>query len=620
MKRIKDHSLMSKAVSLFILLFLGTLVLHGGVDDNYYKLSDYGGSLSSALTAIGDTKVKLLIDENCQVSTNQVVKQNITLCFVRGKVINIDYCREVSIHGPIEAGAYQIFSGQGYVKGTIKNKSVFPQWWGAVVDDEKDDTDAIKQALYYLQFGAGGELYFLKGQYIISQGIEMYSASDITLKGDKNAILFVKNGTNKTMFYGRYLSNVTIDGLTFDGNRDNQTEGAWPFETCGAFIISQSKHVRIQNCTFRNFIYGICACGENTINVIFDKNYFSNCNSDIDTFGQGYVITNNISDGCTGASIQIEPPNSLAMINEVLPYDLQWDDHILLSLENVISGNTIRGGIYGIVIHSGVCGITISNNTIANVQSCGIKAYHNNIKDIVITGNTIRNVTSETTVLPWTSYGAGIALANPMNCVVSNNIIEYAHTGIYSYKGNRTVITGNICSFNRTSGICAYSMTGGSILNNLLYNNNLNKKTTTSWWANSGILVHSSHNLTIDQNSTIETKGNQRNCVHIYNASAACSNINIGRNFAVGTTHGAVEPLNSTAFSEECPVSTGVNFVTKIKHRHKVRDVGSSAPTTGDWNRGDIMWNSSPASGSNIGWVCVVSGTPGTWKSFGSID
>ena len=48
--------------------------------------------------------------------------------------------------------------------------------------------------------------------------------------------------------------------------------------------------------------------------------------------------------------------------------------------------------------------------------------------------------------------------------------------------------------------------------------------------------------------------------------------------------------------------------------------MGSAAPTTGTWAQSDKYKNTSPIeSGSGgskyvvIGWVCTVSGTPGTW-------
>lgn len=46
---------------------------------------------------------------------------------------------------------------------------------------------------------------------------------------------------------------------------------------------------------------------------------------------------------------------------------------------------------------------------------------------------------------------------------------------------------------------------------------------------------------------------------------------------------------------------------------------GTAAPTTGTWKRGDTIWNSAPSAAGVIGWVCTTAGSPGTWKSFGTI-
>ena len=47
---------------------------------------------------------------------------------------------------------------------------------------------------------------------------------------------------------------------------------------------------------------------------------------------------------------------------------------------------------------------------------------------------------------------------------------------------------------------------------------------------------------------------------------------------------------------------------------------GTAAPTTGTWERGDIVLDETPTAGSFIGWVCVTAGVPGTWKTFGAIS
>jgi hypothetical protein len=46
---------------------------------------------------------------------------------------------------------------------------------------------------------------------------------------------------------------------------------------------------------------------------------------------------------------------------------------------------------------------------------------------------------------------------------------------------------------------------------------------------------------------------------------------------------------------------------------------GSEAPTVGNFNQGDIVWNTHPRPGTSVGWVCTRSGTPGVWNAFGDI-
>lgn len=46
----------------------------------------------------------------------------------------------------------------------------------------------------------------------------------------------------------------------------------------------------------------------------------------------------------------------------------------------------------------------------------------------------------------------------------------------------------------------------------------------------------------------------------------------------------------------------------------------TSAPTSGAHPLGQKIYNSNPSSGSFTGWICVTSGTPGTWKGFGLIE
>lgn len=57
-----------------------------------------------------------------------------------------------------------------------------------------------------------------------------------------------------------------------------------------------------------------------------------------------------------------------------------------------------------------------------------------------------------------------------------------------------------------------------------------------------------------------------------------------------------------------------------IRLSGKLFIVDNSPPENGNYKRGDIVWNETPQPNSPIGWVCVISGSPGKWLQFGIIQ
>ena len=47
--------------------------------------------------------------------------------------------------------------------------------------------------------------------------------------------------------------------------------------------------------------------------------------------------------------------------------------------------------------------------------------------------------------------------------------------------------------------------------------------------------------------------------------------------------------------------------------------VGSDAPKAGSYRQGDKVWNDNPKPTGWAGWICIRTGTPGIWKTFGQI-
>ena len=57
-----------------------------------------------------------------------------------------------------------------------------------------------------------------------------------------------------------------------------------------------------------------------------------------------------------------------------------------------------------------------------------------------------------------------------------------------------------------------------------------------------------------------------------------------------------------------------------IRFQGQIHQYNDRSPTAGTYSQGDIVWNTKPAKGSVLGWVCVKSGSPGTWSAFVSIE
>lgn len=183
--------------------------------------------------------------------------------------------------------------------------------FGATGDGVTDDTSSIQAALNYLQTVGGGELFFPPGTYIVSKASPtgdynyclLIKSSNTTLRGVKGAsVIKAAALANATVMRTAWasqdgipanLENLTIDGLTFDGNWANQTwagpVGLEPsvydqnglnisvvnnvsvrdvvIQNCGqdGFSLGTSNNVYIENVHVEN-------CGKSNITMFFCTN------------------------------------------------------------------------------------------------------------------------------------------------------------------------------------------------------------------------------------------------------------------------------------------------------------------------------------------------------------
>lgn len=56
-----------------------------------------------------------------------------------------------------------------------------------------------------------------------------------------------------------------------------------------------------------------------------------------------------------------------------------------------------------------------------------------------------------------------------------------------------------------------------------------------------------------------------------------------------------------------------------VRFNNRLHTYSSEPPKEGNHNVGDIIWNTAPTVGRNVGWVCLRTGNPGSWYPFGEI-
>lgn len=96
--------------------------------------------------------------------------ENVTLKFNGGRIL-VPKDGSVEINGVIDAGICEIFTGEGDVKGNVKNLYVYPQWFGAKGDEKSDDATAIQKAAALAKTSSGRTLFIPGGRYLIEKNI-----------------------------------------------------------------------------------------------------------------------------------------------------------------------------------------------------------------------------------------------------------------------------------------------------------------------------------------------------------------------------------------------------------------------------------------------------------------
>ena len=134
-------------------------------------------------------------------------------------------------------------------------------------------------------------------------------------------------------------------------------------------------------------------------------------------------------------------------------------------------------------------------------------------------------------------------------------------------------------------------------------------------------------------NDSAHTEGlSVRNC-YLNNNEGATRQIAMNLSYIKGLCligNSAVRYNDALIYSGQGNISGATIIAANVIDRSKMSllkgtslyayESGSTAPTEGNHTIGEVVYNTIPASGSPVGWVCTATGNPGTWKEFGTIS
>ena len=137
-------------------VFLGDGTTPGGHRINPYNMVKTGvtqtnaahaGSLAWWIAKAAGEDMTLLVTEPITVTGDMTIPENVLLKFEKGGKVIVSENQTLTVNGPIEAGLWHIFDGDGSVVGTPHSETLYPEWFGAVGDGITDDTTAIQTCL-----------------------------------------------------------------------------------------------------------------------------------------------------------------------------------------------------------------------------------------------------------------------------------------------------------------------------------------------------------------------------------------------------------------------------------------------------------------------------------------
>jgi hypothetical protein len=271
-----------------------------------------------------------------------------------------------------------------------------------------------------------------------------------------------------------------------------------------------------------------------------------------------------------------------------------------IKITNNIARNSTgtRGGIYCDRVHGKVLisDNSITDTTVAQAIRFVVGSSYPYV-DLKVTNNQIENSFAEAILLS-ASGGASI---EGVKLISGNTIKDCSDIGVeISLNEGVTIVKNNVLQNITGTGI-SISYTAQAVGNNLTVNDN-----DVDGAVNYGILSDNAQEVVCNGNKVANISGLGRGFYHL------------------NTVNDCLFVGNYAVTSVATPVFNSYTTTPRLRETqnswNSSESFNTAAPSAATWNVGDIVWNLTPVSGGNIGWVCTVAGTPGTWNTFGVIS
>ncbi len=365
--------------------------------------------LPDNLNGIGTITIK----GNIIVKENFTIPENIVLNFFKGNKLTVESGAILTINGSINAGIYQIFDGEGTIVGLPKITEVYPEWFGAKVNDEIDDTAAMQKAINF----SNSLIKLSSGTYITKKTLKKIRTTE-----NKEGVKIIGEGMSSTIIEASHEGNfIEIKG--FNGFNSE---------------VSNGKQYRpIQGNQFKNFTVDGKNKGRNGI-YFYASIYNDLSNLKIRKFKEsGIVFDGNpdINPDLT-ASIFTKIEHCQIEYNKTGIFNLIDNNSPILNLSNSFIVNNLRAGVIwnSSYFHStgssiSFNGISIKDNqNINNTPDFPLGGFYNAIQNNYGDDRFFKPYVSKGIVLETTefdgNYPSSITLKSSNGALIANNSIQ----------------------------------------------------------------------------------------------------------------------------------------------------------------------------------------------------